>query len=54
MSNKVDIQKAYDEGQKAFRKELPPDNPYGDKDQRYYAWLDGYVDEDAQESGDYN
>lgn len=47
-----DIQKAYDDGQDAYRQKLSSElNPYGEKDQRYYAWLDGYLDEMRMDRG---
>jgi hypothetical protein len=45
----IDIQKAYDEGQEAYRqKHLQQSNPYRHSDQRHYAWLDGFDDEKAR------
>ena len=46
---------AYEQGQEAFRRGDTPDmNPFDENDGQHDEWYDGYVDADAQESGDFD
>ena len=47
-----DIQKVYDEGREACKQNISPEsNPYGVKDQRFYAWINGHTDTELIDMG---
>lgn len=53
MRRPKDCNCVYCQGKRAFLNELTPDDcPHIEGSRDHWKWMDGYVDADAQESGD--